>query len=182
MSIQFISRQNASVVPAVATLLCALFFNPAPGKAQNTYTAAFDGKSHGTGNSDMSHIVGQLEQSALLALCGFVVLMIIIYICHVSKACVDLNRPRGNTSRSLLSLLILAAGLSAFCSSCSVEQQVMATQYLDAVAAENRACPMNQYHGNQADPAFNNLYPYNGYSTSYSPSFCKYCGKRVFNK
>ena len=178
MRILFHSNKNASVLPVLAALLITLFC-PVMGKAQGSFAP---GGHTGQGDSDIASIAGQLGYNALLVLLGAVVLMGIVFICHVSKACVDLNRPRGNTSRSLLSLLILATGLSAFCSSCSVEQQVMATQYLDAVAAENRACPMNQYHGNQADPAFNNLYPYNGYSTSYSPSFCKYCGKRVFNK
>ena len=174
MSIQLISRQNASVVPAVATLLCALFFNPAPGKAQNTYTAVFDGKSHGTGNSDMSHIVGQLEQSALLALCGFVVLMIIIYICHVSKACANMNKVQKNTRN----LIILVAGLGSFCSSCSVEQRAMATEYRAAQAAETRNCAMSHH---DANAPFNNGFSSNGFSNMRSPVYCKYCGKRIAN-
>ena len=177
MSIQFISRQNASVVPAVATLLCALFFNPAPGKAQNTYTAVFDGKSHGTGNSDMSHIVGQLEQSALLALCGFVVLMIIIYICHVSKACANMNKVQKNTRN----LILLVAGLGSFCSSCSVEQRAMAEQYRTVASAENRTCPMNHHYIHQDNPAYNSRFSTNNYANWNSPVFCKHCGQRVFS-
>lgn len=177
MKILFSSRQNASVLPVLATLLTILIFNPAVGKAQGLYTTAGTGRAADTGGSDMANIVGQLEYNALLALLGALVLMGMVFICHVWKACADLNRPEKNARN----LLILVAGLSVFCSSCTVEQRMRAAEYRAAEAAENRACPSPHRHVNYENTPLNNRYPYNGYSNWQSPVFCKYCGQRVFN-
>lgn len=174
----FHSNRNASVPPVLAAFLIALFFSPVTGNAQAGYAP---GGHTGKGGSDIANLAGQLGYNALLILLAAVALMGIVFIGQVSKACADLNRPRRNTRSSFFGLLILAAGLSVFCSSCSAEQRALAAQYRDA-AAENHTCPMNQHYTNQADPGFNNRYPSNAYSNWYGPTYCKYCGKRILNK
>lgn len=176
MRILFNSRQDAIIKPVLIVLLTSLFFSPVAGKAQGVYTTAGQAREMG-----ITNIVGQLEYNALIALLGAVVLMGIIFIGHVSKACADLDRPRVNDRRPLFSLLILVAELSAICSSCSVEQQAMAERYRDAAAAKNDPCPFSNRHEYYANIPYNNGFPSNRYSNAHSPSICKYCGQRVSN-
>lgn len=177
MKILFISRRNAGVLPVSAALLLALFINPALGPAQHLYTLGGAGNNHGLGSSEMTNIVDQLEHNALLALLGVVVLLVILYICLVLKACTGLNLIQKNTHN----LLLLVLGLSSFCSSCSVEQQAMAAQYRASEAAKHRNYESTCQHGNYSNIPFINRYPSIGYSNWPSPSFCRYCGQRVFN-
>ena len=124
----------------------------------------------GVGDSDVTGVIDLLEHNALMALFGFVVLMAIIFICHISKACAGLNRAQKNARN----LIILVAGLSSFCGSCSVEQQARAAQYRAAEAAENRHCHSPYQHGNYANIPFNN-----GYSKGRGSIYCKYCGQKI---
>jgi len=131
---------------------------------------------------DIFNVVRLLEQNALLALIGAVLLMGIAWICYVFKACAQLNKPQENTRiRPFMTLLILVAGLSIFCSSCSVEQRAMAARYRASEAAENGACPSLHHYVNQVNAPFNNRYPYSGDSNGQGPAFCKHCGQRIFN-
>lgn len=125
----------------------------------------------GMGDSDVTGVIDLLEHNALMALFGFVVLMAILFICHISKACAGLNR----TQKNARNFIILVAGLSSFCGSCSVEQRAMAAQYRAAEAAEYRNCPSPYQHGNYANIPFNNRNP----SSMHGSSFCRYCGKRI---
>ncbi len=120
-----------------------------------------------------------LEQNALLALIGAVVLMGLLWICSVVHECSQLNKRRDNGSKAFMSTLILAAGLSMFGSSCTAAQQARAADLRAAQAVEGRTCPMHQHHNDQADAAFNNRSASNGYSNWYGPSFCKYCDQRI---
>lgn len=178
MRILFNSRPNASVPPVVAALMTALFFNPVAGKAQGVYTTAGPGQAPHMGGSDVADIVGQLQYNALLALLGAVVLMGIIFICHISKACADLNRPQEDTRRPFMTLLILVAALSVFCGSCTVEQRTMATQYRNA-AAGNRTCTMPYHTEKHTTVPYTDSYPSYGYFDLDSPAFCKYCGQKI---
>ena len=173
MKTPFNFRPKAGTLPVPAALLITLFLNPLAGKAQAAFTSAGAGQAHGVGGSDMADIVGQLEYNALLALLGAVVLMGIVYLCHVSKACADLSQPQ----KSIRNLLVLVIGLSSFCSSCSAEQRARAAQY--HAEAEYHTCPMNHHKSSDRGPVFNNRYPSNGYSNWYGPTFCKYCGQRI---
>ncbi|MBK7936856.1 MAG: hypothetical protein IPJ82_07075 [Lewinellaceae bacterium] len=166
MKIQINFRQNGPVLLTLTVLLFALFINPVTGIAQGTYATTSAGRPHDQGGADIAGLVGQLEYNALFGLLGIVVLMGIIYIGHISKACADLNRPQKNVRN----LLILVIGLSSFCSSCSVEQQAMAAQYR---TAENRSCQINHHYSSQTGPVFNTRYSTNGYSKWYGPSVCK---------
>lgn len=132
----------------------------------------------GMGDSDVTGVVDLLEQNALLALIGAVGLMAMVWICSVMNACKDLNKPQKNTPKPFTSLLILVAGLSVFCGSCSVEQRAMATEYRAAQALETRNCAMSHY---DANAPFNNGFSSNGFSNMRSPVYCKYCGKRIAN-
>ena len=166
MKIQINFRQNGPVLPTLAVPLFAWLINLVKEVETGTYATASAGWPHDRGGADLACLVGQLEYNALLGLVGIVVLMGIIYIGHVSKACADLNRPQKNVRN----LLILVIGLSSFCSSCSVEQQAMAAQYR---TAENRSCQINHHYSSQTGPVFNTRYSTNGYSKWYGPSFCK---------
>ena len=125
----------------------------------------------GMGDSDVNGVVDLLEHNALMALFGFVVLVAILYICHITKACADLNR----APKNVRNLIILVIGLSSFCGSCSVEQRAMAAQYRAAEAAEHRHCPSPYQHGNYVNSPFNNRNPAIGHGSS----FCRDCGKRI---
>jgi hypothetical protein len=127
---------------------------------------------------DIHNTIQLLEQNALLALIGAVGLMAMVWFCAVMNACKDLNKPQKNTPKTFASLLILVAGLSVFCGSCSVEQRAMATEYRAAQAAETRNCAMSHH---DANAPFSNGYPSNGFSNMRNPVFCKYCGKRIAN-
>ena len=127
----------------------------------------------GIGDSDVAGVIDLLERNALMALFGFVVLMAIIFICHISKACAGLNRAQKNARN----LIILVVGLSSFCGSCSVEQRAMAAQYRAAEAAEYRHCPSPYQHGNYANISFNN-----GYSNGHGPTYCRYCGQKIAHR
>lgn len=130
---------------------------------------------------DVFNVVRLLEQNALLALLSAVGLMGVLWVCYVFNACARLNKPRKNTvGRPVMSLLVLIAGLSVFCGSCSVEQRAMAARYRTAEAAEIRPCPMNQHQNDQVNTAFNSQYAYTSYSNWHGPAFCKYCGQRIF--
>ena len=178
MSILFNSKQNAGVLPVLAALLITLFFSPVAGKAQGVYTTA--GQAPDMVGSDIANMVGQLEYNALLALLAAVVLMGVILICHVSKACADLNRPQENPRRRFTTLLILVAALSVFCGSCTAEQRAMATQYRDVAAAENGTCAMPYHSEKHSNIPYTDGYPSYGYFNLDSPTFCKYCGQRIF--
>jgi hypothetical protein len=180
MTTLFNSRQNASVLPVLAALMTTLFFNPAAAKAQFTNFGA--GQTPGMGDPDMAGIVGELEQSALMALIGAVVFIGLVWICYVSKECARLSKPQENARRPFMTLLILVAALSVFCGSCTVEQRAMAAQYRATADAERGTCPSLFHTGNDEDSPFNNSHPYDGYSGSgYGPSFCKHCGQRIYN-
>lgn len=127
---------------------------------------------------DIHNTVQLLEQNALLALIGAIGLMAMVWLCSVMNACKDLNKPQKNTPKPFTSLLILVAGLSVFCGSCSVEQRAMATEYRAAQAAETRNCAMSHH---DANAPFNNGFSSNGFSNMRSPVYCKYCGKRIAN-
>ena len=180
MKILFSSRQNVSVLPVLVALLFTLFFSPAVGKAQ--YASSGAGQTPGMGGSDIADIVDQLERSALLALIGIVVFIGLVWIGYVSKECTRLSKPQEDTRRPFMSLLILVAALSVFCGSCTVEQRARAAEYRAAEAAENRTCPAPRHHVNYENAPLNNCYPYNGYSNWKAPTYCNYCGQRIFNR
>lgn len=130
---------------------------------------------------DINNTISLLEQNALLVLIGAIVLMGMTWVCYVFKACTQVNKHRASAHRSFLTLLVLVAGLSAFCSSCSVEQQAMAARYQAAHATENRTCPSPHHYENYTNTPVNNRSPYQGYSNLMGPTFCKYCGQRISN-
>ena len=138
----------------------------------NTLSAQAPAALHtaNTGDADVTGVVDLLEHNALLALVGFVVLMAILFICHLSKACAGLNRAQKNARN----LLILVVGLSSFCGSCSVAQQARAVQYRAAEMAEYPYCHSPYQHGNYANIPFNN-----GYSKGHGPVYCRHCGQKI---
>ncbi len=131
------------------------------------------------GDVNTMNAISQLEQNALMALIGAVVLMGLMWICSVWKACAGLNQPRRNVRKSSINSLILIAGLSVFFGSCTVEQRAMAARYRIAAAAESRTCPCPHEYVNHANMSFNNRYSSTAYSNLYGPSFCRFCGKRL---
>ncbi len=157
-----------------ATLLSfatASLFAQAPGHMQSVQA----------GHADIANLTGSLTQNALFTLLGAIALVGMIWIGYIIKACACLNQPQVKARKSVINLLLLAAVLSSFCSSCSIEQRAMAARYRASEAAENGTCLMHHHYNNQADAAFHNRYPYSGYSNGQGPAFCKHCGQRIFN-
>jgi MFS superfamily sulfate permease-like transporter len=120
-------------------------------------------------------VVDELTQHALFALLGAIVLSGAIYFAFVWKHCNDLNTKRKNINAPSMTIVLFVTGLSAFGSSCSVEQRAIAAQYRAAEAAEYRHCPSPYQHGNYANIPFNNRNPSSGHGSS----CCRYCGKRI---
>ncbi len=120
-----------------------------------------------------------LEQNALLALIGAVVLIALVGIFSVLKACAGLTNQQKRSSRPSMMLLVLILGGSVFCGNCSVEKRAMAAQYRMAAAAEQRTCPLRHHYGNEINTPFNNRYTSTSYSNSSGPIFCKYCGYMI---
>ena len=157
-----------------ATLLSfatASLFAQAPGHMQSVQA----------GHADIANLTGSLTQNALFTLFGAIALVGMVWIGYIIKACACLNQPQVKARKSVINLLLLAAVLSSFCSSCSVEQRAMAARYRASEAAENRTCPSQHHYVNHVNSPFNNRYPYNGDSNGQGPAFCKHCGQRIFN-
>jgi hypothetical protein len=124
----------------------------------------------------LNNTISLLEQTAIFALTGAVILMSIAWVFYIWKECTSLKKPQKNSAM----FLILVVGLGLFCSSCSVEQRAMTARYRTAEAAERTACPSQHHYGNT--PLNNHFPPSYSYSNGHSPSFCKYCGQRVSNR
>ena len=158
-----------------------LFFSALLSLAAATLSAQAPATLHASqaGMLDISNTISLLEQNALLALIGAIVLMGMAWVCYVFNACTQMNKPRAKAPGSFQALLILVVGLSVICGSCSVEQQAMAARYQEAHAAENRTCPSPHHYENYVNTPLNNRSPYQGYSNFMGPAFCKYCGQRI---
>ena len=120
-----------------------------------------------------------LEQNALIALIGIVIFIGLIWLSAVLNACTALKKPQKQSSSPSIPLLIMVAGLSIFCSSCSVEQRARAAQYRVAAAAEYRSCPLRHRHESNVNIPFNNRYYATSSSNLYGPVLCKHCGYKI---
>jgi len=160
-----------------------LFFSALLSLAAATLSAQAPATLHASqaGLLDISNTISLLEQNALLALIGAIVLMGMAWVCYVFNACAQMNKSRAKAPGSFQALLILVVGLSDFGSSCSVEQQAMAARYQATQAAENRTCPSPHHYENYLSTPLNNRSPYQGYANFQGPAFCKYCGQRISN-
>jgi len=130
------------------------------------------------GNLNTLNTLRQLEQNALWALIGAVVLMALLWICSVAKACAELNQPQKSPSRSSMMLLVLITGLSVFCGSCSTghwEQRMAMKSEL-----RNGPCPNEYTHPQNLTSS--NAQTSNGHSYWVGPSVCRYCGLVDFSR
>lgn len=177
MKKSFNFKQNTSIL-----LLTGLFFNPLAGNTQGIYAASSTVRDLNTKSPELINIISQLENNALFILLGMVVLMGILWICMIGKACIELRQKPKSIRVSTLPLLLFVAGLSTLVSSCSITQRAMADEMRATQAAENPACvcPMRHipnYHGLGQSKSY---YPYDSYSNWHTSSICKHCGKRIF--
>lgn len=134
----------------------------------------------GVQETHVGSLVGQLEQNALTALIGVVVLMAIAWVFCVWNACAGLGKKHKNARLSSLFLcLSVAAGLSVSGSSCTAVQQAQATDILAVQAAEGAHCVCHAPLGNN---------PYSGYAGMYNQPnrkpgngmmVCRQCGRRT---
>jgi cytochrome bd-type quinol oxidase subunit 2 len=177
MKKSFNFKQSTSIL-----LLIGLFFNPLTGITQGIYQASSTVRDLDTKSPELTNIINQLENNALIILLGMVVLMGIIWICMIGKACTELRQKPKSIRVSVLPLLLFVAGLSVLGSSCSATQRAMADEMREEQSAKNPACVcptrhIPNYHGFGQGK---NYYPYDSYSNWHTSSICKHCGKRIF--
>jgi hypothetical protein len=184
MKTQFSSRQTTQALPILAAMQITLIFSPAAGMAQGSRLASGSGGALDVNGSAVSDIVGQLGHNGLMILLGAVVLMGLIWICYISKACADLGKQPKSNYRSSVFLLLPVIGLCASLESCSPAQLARAAQYKNAADAENRycVCPARHQGLNQGYNIAGNFSLPVGYSGSFSQPFCKHCGQRIFER
>ena len=151
--------------------------------AQNLVTALHHA---GAKDSTLDNLVDQLTQNAVTALLGMVVLMGIAWIFCIWNACAGLNRKQKNPpAPSLPLLLLVAAGLGIFGSSCTAAHRAQAADIQAARAAEGGHCVCHapfdnrNYYGNAG---LNNRYPSQNYSHDTGRPFCRQCGQRVYQR
>ncbi len=135
----------------------------------------------GAEQSVLAGTVDSLTRFALFTLTGAIVLAGLVFISYVMRSCADLKKSQSNARNTILHLLIWAAGLGTFGSSCSPAQQARAAAYQAAQESDNSRCPMNRHYDPQVNERLNNRYPCNGHSNWHGPVYCRYCGKRIYN-
>ena len=132
--------------------------------------------------SNVTNLIGSLTQNALFVLLGAILLVGIVWVCFIFKACAQLDRPKVNNRNYILNFIILMIGLSVFGTSCTIAQQTRVAEYRAAQAAEKIDCKRPHQHESYTASSFNNG-AYNGinsYQNWHAPTFCKHCGKRIF--
>jgi hypothetical protein len=134
---------------------------------------------HSMEQSNVTNLIGSLTQNALLVLLGAIVLVGIIWVCFIFKACTQLDKPKVNNRKYIFNAIMFLIGLSIFG---TVAQQTRAADYRAAQAAEKIDCRRPHQHESHTANSFNNG-AYNGtksYQNWHAPTFCKHCGKRIF--
>ena len=158
-----------------------ILVSQAPLFAQNPATTL---RSAGLDDSTLGNLVSQLQQNALLALLGMVILMGLAWLFCIWNACAGLNsKPKNAPAPSLPLLLLVAAGLSVFGSSCSAAQQAQAADIQAARAAEGSHCVCHAPFDNRnyyRNSGLNNRYPSQDYSNDTGRPFCRQCGQRIY--
>lgn len=128
---------------------------------------------------DLSNTVRLLEQNILLALSVGVLLLGILWVAYMFKEYTQSKRINQTKRNNFLSLLLLIAGMSAFCSSCGLPQQMQVLPLNTAQEYVQQGCP--HHHSSYQEPfAFTNVYRTIGYPTLRT-TICKFCGQRMIN-
>lgn len=173
MSIQFNLVKNAGA------LLSCLLFSMRTGKAQAAFTGIHQSHEQEVANLAMTNLAGQLGHNALLLLMGAIALFGLVFICHISKACLDLKPRQKSTGKPFLLILVVGLGMCFLLGSCTLAQQARIEDSRAAQAAENRICPMNQHIEDPSSTAYRR-YPLNSSPNWHGPVFCRRCGQRIY--
>jgi hypothetical protein len=135
----------------------------------------------GAEDSNLNNLVSQLGQNALQVLLCVVGLMGLAWFFSIWNACVGMNKKQKTTHvSSLLLLIVFAAGMSVFGSSCTMAQQARAADIHTARAAGGScqaSCHSRPHEGNSGTY---NQYQYSHPSTGSGMLFCKLCGRRTY--
>lgn len=131
--------------------------------------------------ADASHTISLLEQNAFIVMVGVLVLLGIAWLGYVFSACAELNEKKQPTHRNALGMLLVMVGLSAFCSSCSTEQQMRAIEITETQKGEHSycVCPSRHNHSQYFNTSLNGAYFNNGYANWRDTPHCRQCGQRV---
>ncbi|MBL7798622.1 MAG: hypothetical protein JNJ90_19150 [Saprospiraceae bacterium] len=144
---------------------------------QNLSTSLHQAGVHET---PVGTLVGQLEQNALTALLGMVVLMAIAWIFCVWNACAGLGKKQKNARLSSLFLcLSVAAGLSVSGSSCTAVQQAHAADIQAEMAAEGAVCVCHAPLGNNQHFGYAGMYNQPNRKPGNGMMVCRQCGRRT---
>ena len=132
--------------------------------------------------ADVNHIVDLLEQNSLMAFLGMTLLAGFIAFFCIGKCCTDLVKKTKKSRISSLSLLIIVVvGLSVAGSSCSAIQQAQLGNMPEGSPCICRPTqPYSQYPYGRA--GINNQHPHHDLSAAQGSGFCKYCGRRVYQR
>ncbi len=135
----------------------------------------------GVQETHVGSLVGQLEQNALTALLGMVVLMGVAWIFCIWNACAGLGKKHKNARLSSLFLcLSVAAGLSISGSSCTAVQQAQAIDILAVQAAEGAHCVCHAPLSNNQYSGYVGMYNQPNRKSGNGKMFCRQCGRQVY--
>jgi hypothetical protein len=132
----------------------------------------------------VDHAVHQLEQQIFLFMIGVVLLLGLAWLGYVCSACGQLSAKNRPIKRNALNILFVAASLGIFCSRCSMEQQMRATEINTARNAENPycICPSRHNESQYFNTSINSTYYNNGYANWRDNPCCRQCGRRIFKR
>lgn len=159
-----------------------IFTATAAASAQAPFTAKPN--IAGIADSSLDNLFQILSANALMAFLCLMLLAGIVMVYCAFNAYNDLDKnPKKSHSASMLILLVIAAGLSTFGSSCTTAQMARAAQIRTAQAQEGRycTCPTPHSPGHYASAGLNNQHTYHEYSNNYGHAFCRQCGLRIVN-
>lgn len=138
----------------------------------------------GKDDSNLNGLVGQLGQNALLVLLGVVALMGLAWLFCIWNSCVGLNKKQKSTGiPSLQLLLLLAAGITVFSSSCTTLQWSRAADMYPAQPTEGGYCLCHTGYNNRFNYGYAGTYKqytYNLTSADSGRPFCQQCGRRMY--
>lgn len=138
----------------------------------------------GVNETNLGNLVGQLSQNALVVLVGMVLLMGIIWLFCICKACATLNKRTKNAHTLSLSIVLcVATNLSMLGSSCTATQRARVTDIQAALTADGNYCACPASPDNRQQYGYAGMYNQYPRHASYNGKpFCRRCGQRIYDR